>query len=266
MSIRAINWAIELGKVDGLTPTGRHILLVLANFAGDEDTAYPRHGTIAKITGRSRQCVIDNLAIIEQIGLITATPRKHANGGNRSSEYKLHIDTPNTYGDDDDVNGDDKGGVNQDDMGGVNAGDRGVARDDSGCQAAGQGVVNQDDTLNLNLEPSPRTTNTNQRKRRTAAWPEDWRDRFWKLYPKKRGDSRKAAIIKMEKVERDDEVEFETIMAGLQCYADRMNADVKKDPKNERFIAAGSVWVNQARWETERPGEKRSVYKRTAAI
>lgn len=256
MSIRAINWAIEIGEVDGLTPTMRHILLVLANFASDEDISYPRQSTVAKITGRSRQCVNENLGYLESIGLIKATGRKHETGATRSSEYKLHIDPPSNYGDDD-VNGDDTGGVNQ--------GDRGVNQGDKGCRRGRQGGVNGDDTLNLNLEPSPEPS-TRTRKRKTAEWPSDFREQFWKLYPKKRGDSRKAAYVKLEKVERDDEVEFSTIMSGLRCYADRMNAEIKKDPKNERFIAAASVWINQARWETERPGETQPVYRRTVAI
>lgn len=259
MSIRAINWAIELGEVKGLTPTGRHILLVLANFSGDQDTSYPFQNTIAKITGRSRQCVNENLGLLEQIGLIKQTGRYHENGSARSSEYLLMIDTPNTYG---------NGGetpVNRGDKGGVKQGDKGVAADDSPCQRGRQGVVNQGDTLNLNLEPSPEPS-TRTRKRKTASWPSDYREQFWKLYPKKRGDSRKAAYFKLEKVEASDEVEFDTILAGLKCYADRMTAEIRKDPKNERFIAAASVWINQARWETERPGETQPVYRRTVAI
>lgn len=101
------------------------------------------------------------------------------------------------------------------------------------------------------LNPSGEPKANRKKARKTAPWPEDYREQFWKLYPKKRGDSRKEAWAKLDKVHNDDEVEFIDLMAGLRHYADRMNAQVKDDPNNERFIAAASVWINKARWETE---------------
>jgi hypothetical protein len=268
MSIRAINWAIHLGGRDGVSPTMRHILLVLANFASDEDISYPRQTIISKITGLSRPCVNNNLGFLEDAKLITATDRKHANGGTRSSEYKLHIDenpavdSAKFYKNPSDTKGvkqdDTPRGVKQDDTPGVKQDDRGVIEDDSGCKRELQGGVNDDDTLNLTLEPSPELNARTSAKRKTAPWPEDFRQRFWKLYPKKPGDSRKAAWSKLEKIERDDEVEFEDLMTGLGYYAERMAADVKTDPKNIRFIAAAAVWLNNARWETERPPPPKS--------
>jgi hypothetical protein len=256
MSIRAINWAIHLGERDGMSPTMRHILLVLANFASDEDISYPRQTIIAKITGLTRPCINKNLQNLEDVKLITATGRKHASGGTRSSEYQLHIEEnpavdsaqfykmgPSSAA---------TGGVNEDDTRGVKQVDTGVIENDSGCKRGLQGGVNDDDTLNLTLEPSQEPKARTTAKRKTKPWPEDFRQRFWKVYPKKPGDSRKAAWAKLEKIERDDEVEFEDLMTGLGYYADRMAADVKADAKNIRFIAAAVVWLNNARWETER--------------
>jgi hypothetical protein len=262
MSIRAINWAIHLGERKDVTPTMRHILLVLANFASDEDIAYPRQTIIAKITGLSRQSVIDNLGKIEDRKLITATGRKHKHGGTRSSEYKLHIEENPV----DQTNFYKMGGVNEGYTGGVNdvntrgakQDDTGVNDRDSGCQSVGQGGVNDDDTLNPSLEPSQEPKARTSKPRKTKPWPEDYRQQFWKLYPKKPGDSRKAAWAKLEKVEADDEVEFEDLMTGLRYYAERMAADIKRDQKNVRFIAAASVWINQARWETESAPVKRT--------
>jgi hypothetical protein len=271
MSIRAINWAIHLGDRKDVTPTMRHILLVLGNFASDEDIAYPRQTIIAKITGRSRQCVIDNLQLLEDVKLITATGRVRADGGTRSSEYQLHIDEnpvdqANFYkmgG----VNEGDTGGVKRADTGGVKQADGGVKKDDSACQTAGHGGVNPDDTVNHTIDPH-QEPKARTRARKTLPWPEDYRQQFWKLYPKKPGDSRKAAFLKLEKVERDDEVEFEAIMTGLRHYADRMNAEVRDDAKNVKFIAAASVWINQARWETERapPEQKRREHDAWAGM
>jgi hypothetical protein len=263
MSIRAINWVIEAfveTNPKKVTPTMRHILMILANFAGDEDSSYPRQNTIARITGLSRPCVNNNLKLMEEMGLISSVARVRADGGTRSSEYTLHIDAPNKYdgpAPEEGVNENDTGGVNQDDRG-DSSDDRGVTSDDTGCQRGRQAAVNQDDTINHHLEPSPEPKARTTKPRKTKAWPEDYRQQFWKLYPKKPGDSRKAAWTKLEKLEREDEVEFEDIMTGLGYYADRMNADVRADPKNVRFIAAASVWINQARWETERQPVKSS--------
>jgi hypothetical protein len=247
MSIRAINWAIHLGEREGVTPTMRHLLLVLANFASDEDISYPRQTIMAKITGLSRVAVNQNLQKLEDVRLMTATGRKHASGGTRSSEYKLHIeenpavDQSQFYR-----------GVNDVNTGGVKPVNRGVNDNDPGCKAGEQRGVNDVDTLNHTLEPDSEPKARTSKTRKTKPWPEDFREQFWKRYPKKPGDSRKAAWTKLEKIERDDEVEFEDLMTGLGYYADRMAADVKADAKNVRFIAAAVVWLNNARWETER--------------
>ena len=260
MSIRAINWAIHLGERENVSPTMRHLLLVLANFASDEDISYPRQTIMAKITGLSRVSVNQNLQKLEDVKLITATGRTHPTGATRSSEYKLHIDENPAV---------DQTlfyrGVNEVNTGGVKQVNTGVNDDDSGCQRGSQGGVNDVDTLNHTLEPpvEPKAR-TSAKPRKTKPWPEDYRQQFWKLYPKKPGDSRKAAWTKLEKLEREDEVEFEDLMTGLRYYAQRMNADVKTDPKNVRFIAAASVWINQARWETERPPEPPRSTKRVA--
>jgi hypothetical protein len=255
MSIRAINWVIE-SFVDvspkKITPTMRHILMILANFAGDEDSAYPRQNTIARITGLSRACVNKNLKLMEEIGLLSAESRVRPDGGTRSSEYTMHMDILNLYDGPVPAEEDDEG-VNEGDTEGVNEDDRGDSSVDTARQPKRQAGVNQDDTINHHLEPSPKPKARTTKTRSTKAWPEDYRQQFWKLYPKKPGDSRKAAYAKLEKIERDDEVEFTDIMAGLTYYAARMNADVQQDRKNERFIAAASVWLNNARWETERP-------------
>src|SRR4051794_36474040 len=157
MSIRAINWVIE-SFVDvspkRVTPTMRHILMILANFAGDEDSAYPRQNTVARITGLTRACVNKNLKLMEEIGILSAEGRVRADGSTRSSEYTIHMDVLNLYDgpvpaeeeDEDGVNVDDTGGVNQDDRG-TNQDDGGDSSVDTGRQRRRQTGVNQDDTL-----------------------------------------------------------------------------------------------------------------------
>jgi hypothetical protein len=240
MSIRAINWVIEAfveTSPKQVSPTMRHILMILANFAGDEDSSYPKQNTIARITGLSRVAVNKNLSLMEEMGLITAVGRKHANGATRSSEYTLHIDTGNKY--EGPAPGDE--GVNDDDMGGVNQDDRGVFPSDSGCQPGLQAGVNDDDTYkNRHLDPPPEPK---QKPRRTAAWPNDWQTQFWSIYPKKA--QRKTCFDKLEKIRRDDEIEFATIIEGLRRYVKKIKG------VEDRYILLPVTFINQARWDDE---------------
>ncbi|SDK45235.1 helix-turn-helix domain-containing protein [Bradyrhizobium ottawaense] len=265
MSIRAINWVIEdFVDVDPkkVTPTMRHILIILANFAGDEDSSYPRQNTIARITGYSRPCVNKNLSLMEEMGLITSAGRKHANGATRSSEYTLRIAAANKYD-----GPPPEGGVTDDDTRGVTQDDRGVAQKDSACNRRSHGGVNEDDTLNHHLDPPQEPKQEPKRPRKTAPWPSDYREQFWSLYPKRKNTSKKAALDKLAKLEREDRVEFETIMTGLRYFAERTNAEVSRDRSREQFIPHAITWINGERWETEGPADRRPPPpKRSVAI
>jgi hypothetical protein len=250
MSIEALDWAFKLNLPD-MTSTMKLVLLVLADFAGDEDEAYPRQTTISARSMLTREAVNKNLKKLEDIGVIHATGRTHPTGATRSSVYKLLIPETGKR----DPRDTDKG-VNRDHPTGVNDNHPGANADHTRSDRGSHGDENGDHTFNHpKEEPSKEPPTKNRRK--TAPWPEDFREQFWKLYPKKPGDSRKAAWAKLDKIEHDDEVEFADLMHGLKHYADRMAADVRQDPKNVKFIAAASVWLNQARWETEQPPVKR---------
>ncbi|WP_316196689.1 helix-turn-helix domain-containing protein [Bradyrhizobium sp. SZCCHNS3053] len=246
MSIEALDWAFKLNRTD-VSSTMKLVLLVLADFAGDEDVAFPRQTTISSRSMLTREAVNKNLKKLEGVGLIKATGRTHATGATRSSEYKLNMLASSRH----DPRDTDRG-VNRDHPQGVNDNHRGENDDHTRSDRGSQGGVNDDHTLNLPLEPSEEPPIKN-RVRKTRPWPEDYRQQFWALYPKKPGDSRKEAWAKLDKIEREDEVEFDDIMAGLKHYADRMAAEVRLDRKNVKFIAAAVVWLNQARWETEQP-------------
>jgi DNA-binding MarR family transcriptional regulator len=68
MSIEALDWAFKLNR-SGVTSTMKLVLLVLADFAGDEDEAYPRQTTIAARALLERETVNKNLKKLESIGL-----------------------------------------------------------------------------------------------------------------------------------------------------------------------------------------------------
>jgi DNA-binding MarR family transcriptional regulator len=157
MSLRALTWAFDL-DIEELTSTLTLVLITLANYANEEDETYPRQSTIAKKTKLSRQTVNTSLARLEELGLITCTPRTHATGAFRSSIYKLLMPAADR--------------VKSADMGDSetvsNKATRRVHQDDRPCQAERQGVssrategVGDDDTFNRILEararPGPRT-------------------------------------------------------------------------------------------------------------
>lgn len=257
MSIRAINWASHLGECEEVTPTMRHILKVLANFAGDEDTCFPRQSIIARITGLKRPTVCLNLGYLEDLGLIEKTGRTQPNGATRSSEYKLLIDENPAV--DQKLFYKDAGncprfvprvrqtntpGVHQDDSGCFTDEHPGVREDDSGCSSNEQEGVRETNTLNLNLEPSPEPKDrTRPKPRKTAPWPADYRKQFWDAYRKKVG--KKDAIIKLDRLEKEDRIEFETIMTGLTRYM----AHTKDWDKH--YIMAPEVFLNGERWDDE---------------
>ena len=92
MSIWAVNWAFQL---DVPNQTHKLVLLSLANFADDEDEAWPHVETLAKMASVSVRSVFRALAALEAAGLISRTMglRENAGGGLRKSNslYRLHV-------------------------------------------------------------------------------------------------------------------------------------------------------------------------------
>lgn len=92
MSIWAVNWVFQL---DVPNQTHKLVLLSLANFADDEDEAWPHVETLAKMASVSVRSVFRALAALEAAGLISRTMglRENAGGGLRKSNslYRLHV-------------------------------------------------------------------------------------------------------------------------------------------------------------------------------
>lgn len=77
----------------------------------------------------------------------------------------------------------------------------------------------------------------------TDDWPEDYGDRFWKLYPPGRKGEKQAVMAKLAKIRKSKLVTFAALMAGLQRYV-----DTNPDPQ---FTPAPMVWLNKGRWDVE---------------
>jgi hypothetical protein len=262
MSHEAQTWALKI--ITG-SPTRKAVLMYLANRANTEDGAsWPSQGRVARETEFGERTIRDALKDLEELGIIRRITRQgtsdmiylNMNWRPAGAAGVQNPEPPNVPA----------GAAAAVDSAAGNAGDD---RQELPEVAAGDaGVYRQELPPNLQEEPSSNSQREPSKKpRKTSPWPEDYRAQFWSIYPKKPGDSRKEAWSKLDRIHKDDEVEFEDLMRGLRFYAARMAADISKDPTNRRFIAAAVVWLNKARWETEEaPGPQRSSRRQTMAI
>jgi len=87
MSIQATAWALELPTKTLPSPTERHVLLVLANYANHDGTSvYPSISRIEKETGLNRRTIQRSLRNLEKHGLL------------KKSSKAIMVDTiPDTY-------------------------------------------------------------------------------------------------------------------------------------------------------------------------
>ncbi|MGJ4953141.1 helix-turn-helix domain-containing protein [Bradyrhizobium sp. HKCCYLS20291] len=275
MSLRALTWAFDLVDAD-LTPTLKLVLITLANYANEKSETYPKQSTIAVKTCLTRQTVCAALTKLEDLDLISSTQRYYDNGGYRSKVYRLNVPAAleESINDDEPLSNSPTPGVS-------NPPTRDVSDDDRGCPPPRRPLSNtptrgvgEDDNNNRVLEPKLEPKPEPRRKgRRTAEWPSDYREQFWAVVPRKIGKD--AALTKLARIEREDKVEFDVIIAAMRRYAN--SPDVRRDlrdPDRRRFIVHPVTWLNHGRWSDEDglPPEstddrhRRVLARRTVAI
>lgn len=74
-------------------------------------------------------------------------------------------------------------------------------------------------------------------------WPQDWFEQFWKTYPRRVG--KKAAFMALEKVRRNEEVEFSALMTSVKAFARHVYG------KDLQYVPHPTTWINQGRWDDE---------------
>lgn len=89
MSNDALSWAFNL---QGISPTDKHVLLNLADFADEVGSCYPSRKTIARRTGLSTRTVERALESLQTQGLLAASAR-HQSGRQTTNRYHLHVGT-----------------------------------------------------------------------------------------------------------------------------------------------------------------------------
>ena len=96
MSIWAVNWALHAEVPNA---THKLVLIALANFADDQDQAWPHVDTLAELASTSRRTVFRALEALEADGLISRSMglASGAHGGGQrqvNSLFRMHL--PNT--------------------------------------------------------------------------------------------------------------------------------------------------------------------------
>ena len=89
MSVEALTAAL---KIQGLKPTEKLILVILANYADENGSCYPSHQHLADIVGlKDHKGVQKIIKQFKERGLLTIEPRYNASGGQTSNRYHLKL-------------------------------------------------------------------------------------------------------------------------------------------------------------------------------
>ena len=88
MSAKATFWAWEISLP---SPT-KLILLSLANYANDQDQAWPSYETLANSCGMDRRTIMRHCKKLEQYGYISIVKRRINKDQNASNIYQLNIE------------------------------------------------------------------------------------------------------------------------------------------------------------------------------
>ena len=77
-------------KVQGIKPTEKLILLLLANYADDKNKCFPSYETIAKLSNCSRRTAINTINALALKGLVSIQTRRLSNNNNQSNIYTIN--------------------------------------------------------------------------------------------------------------------------------------------------------------------------------
>jgi len=90
VSNAAINWALEVAETGLLKGGEAHLLLVLANYADNDDwSCYPDQETLAKVTAQGKRTVGRHLKSLSELGLVLSESRYGAGRGRIGNMYYL---------------------------------------------------------------------------------------------------------------------------------------------------------------------------------
>ena len=73
-------------------------------------------------------------------------------------------------------------------------------------------------------------------------WPADYREQFWRLYPKK--EDKKTALKALDKIAFAGKTKWSDIMAGVDRY-------IRSDKVKDGFIKMPATFINAESWKNE---------------
>lgn len=79
-------------KAHDLNGIQRHVLIMLASYAGNNGLCWPSHKELAKVCGYGVTAIKRNLKIIEELGYITVTKRKNDKGELETNLYLINLE------------------------------------------------------------------------------------------------------------------------------------------------------------------------------
>lgn len=89
MSVHVISSVLDC-EDEQLNPTRRMILIVLANFAGDDWSCWPTQGRIASQAGCKERQVREHLKWLDEEGFISRSTKRLGQGNGSRTSYKIH--------------------------------------------------------------------------------------------------------------------------------------------------------------------------------
>lgn len=114
-----------------------------------------------------------------------------------------------------------------------------------------QASLHEDRSLKTRLEETREEKKETSLRSVTDDFPTDYRERFWKAYPRKAGKAQ--AVRKLEAIRKSGNVTFAALMAGVDRYASAcLNIETQ-------FQKHPATWLNAGCWDDDAEALKRST-------
>ena len=203
-------------KDEDLTIDAKAIYAFMASFAGAGNTSFPSVKFITDKLGISRQRFNKHRKLLEDKGYITIKKERKSDGSWENNVYTLEtlprLQNPTL----DNLT---------------------LDNPTSGNVTTNNNTINNNtinnNTDNIDHQPSDDGQSTSERF-----------ENIWKDYPRKEGKKKAFASYKRA---LNNGVTDEEIMEGLEKY----NQYIKKEKTDRKYIAHGSTWFNENRWQDE---------------
>lgn len=89
MSFQAMSWAV---KQECKTPTSKLILILIANYADENNSAFPSKDHLSKLANCDERTIRRSLRALVDAGYVTVQDRHDASGRQTSNRYILNLD------------------------------------------------------------------------------------------------------------------------------------------------------------------------------